>query len=148
MQMQWKISQPDADLVRKIQHHLDCHTITATVLANRGMASPENASQFMQPTLDQLPSPWELKGMRSATTRILKALQSNEKILVFGDYDADGVTATALLASFLEAAGAQVVSHLPHRIDESALELLRIRYEFAVGAAGTQGLQRVGQRVE
>jgi single-stranded-DNA-specific exonuclease len=118
MQMQWKITQPDDALVRHLQQQLKCHPITATVLANRGMVSPEQAARFMQPKLDQLPSPGELKGMQAATQRIYSALQNNEKILVFGDYDADGVTATALLVNFLRAVGAQVVAHIPHRIDE------------------------------
>jgi single-stranded-DNA-specific exonuclease len=118
MQMQWKISQPDDALVRQLQQHLKCHPITATVLANRGINSAEQADRFMQPRLEQLPSPMELKGMQAATQRILSALQHDEKILVFGDYDADGVTATALLVNFLKAAGARVSAHVPHRIDE------------------------------
>ncbi len=118
MQMQWKITQPENTLVRKIQEHLDCHPITATVLANRGINTPEQADRFLYPRLDELPSPWELKGMRAATRRIYTALLNKEKILVFGDYDADGVTATALLVDFLTVSGARVDAHLPHRIDE------------------------------
>ncbi len=118
MQMQWKITQPENTLVHQIQEHLDCHPITATVLANRGINTPEQADRFLYPRLDELPSPWELEGMRAATRRIYTALLNKEKILVFGDYDADGVTATALLVDFLAASGARVDAHLPHRIDE------------------------------
>ena len=118
MQMQWKILQPDPAKVQAIQEHLNCHAITATVLANRNIATPPQADQFLQPSLDALPDPMGLHGMESATVRILSAMQRREKILVFGDYDADGVTATALLSNFLQSAGADVTVHIPHRIDE------------------------------
>ncbi len=118
MQMQWKILQPDPAKVEAIRQHLNCHPITATVLANRNIESPPQADRFLQPTLDALPSPMELHGMEAATRRILAAMQHKEKILIFGDYDADGVTATALLSQFLRSAGADVMVHIPHRIEE------------------------------
>lgn len=118
MQMQCEISQPDLDLVRRIQQQLDCHPILATVLANRNIGTAQRAADFLQPTFQSLPNPMELSGMREATDRIYHALQKNERILVFGDYDADGVTAAAVLATFLKCAGADVQVHLPHRITE------------------------------
>lgn len=118
MQMEWKISQPEQTLVQQIQQHLRCHPLTAIVLANRGVTSPEQATRFMQANMDAMPSPWELEGMQAATQRIQTALTNKEKILIFGDYDADGITATALLSHFLKAAGARVVAHLPHRLKE------------------------------
>lgn len=118
MQMQWKILQPDRALVQEIQSHLQCHPVTATVLANRQVQSAQQASLFIQQGLESLPSPYLLCGIASAVERIILALQSKEKIMVFGDYDADGVTATAVLLNFLKAAGADAFYHLPHRIDE------------------------------
>lgn len=118
MQMQWKILQPDRDLVREIQQHLQCHPITATVLANRQIGSIEDAEQFLQPGLDRLPSPDLLIGLKKAVARIIKALRNREKIMIFGDYDADGITATVVLFKFLSAAGADVNYHLPHRVKE------------------------------
>lgn len=118
MQMQYEISHPDRDLVRRIQQHLDCHPILATVLANRNIGTAQHAADFLQPSFQSLPNPMELSGMRAATDRICHALQKNEQIMVFGDYDADGVTATAVLTTFLECAGANVKVHLPHRTTE------------------------------
>lgn len=118
MQMQYEISQPDQDLVRNIQQHLNCHPILATVLANRNIATAQHAADFLQPTFQSLPNPMELSGMCKACDRIHQALQKNERILVFGDYDADGVTATAVLATLLKHAGANVLVHLPHRTTE------------------------------
>ena len=118
MQMQCEILQPDPELVRQIQHQLDCHPILATVLANRNLASAGQAADFLDPTLQSLPNPMELTGMREAADRIHAAMKNNERILVFGDYDADGVTATAVLVGFLRCAGADVCAHLPHRMLE------------------------------
>jgi single-stranded-DNA-specific exonuclease len=118
MQMQWKILQPDRTKVLAIQKHLNCHPITAAVLANRNISTPLQADDFLEPTLGILPSPMALNGMAPATQRIYEALERKEKILIFGDYDADGVTATALLFHFLKSAGADVIVHIPHRIDE------------------------------
>jgi single-stranded-DNA-specific exonuclease len=118
MQSKWEILQPNMTLVQKIRDHLNCHPITAKVLANRNITTPAQASDFFQPSLEILPSPMDLTGMAAATQRILAALKHQERILVFGDYDADGVTATALLVDFLTCAGASVYTHIPHRIEE------------------------------
>lgn len=118
MQMQWKILQPDRSLVHEIQQRFQCHPITATVLANRRFGSVDDAEHFLQPGLDKLPSPGLLNGVDGAVKRIIQALRNNEKIMIFGDYDADGITATVLLYKFLLDAGADVFYHLPHRVKE------------------------------
>lgn len=118
MQMQWKILQPDPELVTQIQGYLKCHPITAQVLANRQIHSNREIDLFIQAGLDNLPSPNSLSGIDSAVGRIVQALERNENILIFGDYDADGVTAAAVLYNFLKAAGANVTYHLPHRVKE------------------------------
>ena len=118
MQMQWKILQPDPESVKEIGKHLNCSAITATVLANRCINTPEQAEAFIQPALSTLPEPMKLSGMQTAVERICRALEKKENILVFGDYDADGVTATAVLTRFLTSAGANVQPHIPHRIEE------------------------------
>ncbi|RJQ78572.1 MAG: single-stranded-DNA-specific exonuclease RecJ, partial [Desulfobacteraceae bacterium] len=118
MQLQWKILQPDRNLVREIQQGLQCHPLTAAILANRNIASSHQAVHFMQPGLENLPAPTALKGIQKAAERIVRALRLQEKIMVFGDYDADGITATAVMFNFLKAAGADVFYHLPHRVEE------------------------------
>lgn len=118
MQIQWDILEPDENLVRRIQERLNCHPVTAAVIANRNLDSPEKAVEFLQPAMSDLPSPFLLSGMRTAVERICHALENRKKILVIGDYDADGVTATAVMVDFLKAAGGHVDFHLPHRIHE------------------------------
>jgi single-stranded-DNA-specific exonuclease len=118
MQTQCEILQPDPQVIQQIQKHLECHPILAAVLANRDIGSAEDAELFLNPTFQSLPNPMELSGMSEATARISSAIENKERILVFGDYDADGVTATAVLVSFLTWAGADVRIHLPHRTIE------------------------------
>lgn len=118
MQMQWKILQPERTVVEQIRRRFECHPVTATVLANRNIGSLDHLVRFIRPSLEDLPPPDALQGLSAAVDRIIHALQNNEKILVFGDYDADGVTAGVVMFNFLKAAGAQVSLHLPHRIHE------------------------------
>ena len=118
MHPQWNILEPDPRLVRQIQENLRCHPVTATVIANRQRHSAESAVDFLQSSISDLPSPLLLGDMQTAVERICRALAKEENILVIGDYDADGVTSTALMVDFLQAAGARVSAHLPHRIHE------------------------------
>ena len=92
--------------------------VVATVLVNRGIRSPEEAAALRSVSLSQLRAPFELKGIDGAVARIADAVRSGEKILVFGDYDVDGVTATAVLIEFLRAAGARVSYYIPDRRQE------------------------------
>jgi single-stranded-DNA-specific exonuclease len=82
------------------------------------MTDPSRAAAFLNPTVDQLRSPMGLAGMPTAVRRIGTALTANEKILVFGDYDTDGITATAILLTFFRQAGADPLWYIPDRITE------------------------------
>ncbi|MBT8339677.1 MAG: single-stranded-DNA-specific exonuclease RecJ [Desulfatitalea sp.] len=116
--MQWKILSPDPNQVQEIQNCLQCHPITAKVLANRKLGATDQIHTYLNPKLGALPDPASLAGMQTAVARIVRAIQGKEKILIFGDYDADGITATAVLNHFLRVAGARTTCHLPHRVEE------------------------------
>ena len=90
----------------------------ATILANRGFEDPEEVHTFLYPTIADLTPPFSLKDIGLAAERIGHALVHHEKILIFGDYDVDGVTSTAILSNFLKYAGARVSTHIPHRVGE------------------------------
>jgi len=115
---QWHMLEPDPRRVDAIQKFLGCHPVVAAVLVNRGIRSPEEAAALRSVSLSQLRAPFELKGIDGAVARIADAVRSGEKILVFGDYDVDGVTATAVLVEFLRAAGARVSYYIPDRREE------------------------------
>lgn len=95
----------------------DIHPIMAQVLYNRGISDYETAMDFLMGK-EVLHNPMKLKGMNEALARIRQAIRQKEAIVVYGDFDADGVTSTVLLVQTLEALGAHVTPYIPHRVDE------------------------------
>ena len=118
MKKEWQIPQPDIHLVEKLCGMLNCHPAIASILINRNIFSTEDVSNFFNTSLNQLRSPFSIKDMDVAVDRILAAIERKEKILIFGDYDVDGITATTILLEFLRSAGANVSYYIPHRITE------------------------------
>lgn len=118
MENRVNISRPDAGLVDRLSRELKCHPITAAVLVNRNITTAQDASDFLAPALSRVRSPFALKDIEKAALRTASAIETGEKILVFGDYDVDGVTSTVILVEFLQGIGADVRYHIPHRVDE------------------------------
>jgi single-stranded-DNA-specific exonuclease len=113
-----KYSEPDKKTIQVLAKGLDCHPLLATLLCARGITDLEDARFFLNPDFKHLTDPFLLKDMQKAVERIFTAVENKEKILIFGDFDADGVTATALLSDFLEYCDADVSWYVPHRIKE------------------------------
>lgn len=90
----------------------------AGILVRRGLSEPEVAAKFLKPMLRTLSDPFLLPEMDAATARILAAVEKRERIVLYGDYDVDGVTSLTLLTRLLRAYGAEVATFLPHRVDE------------------------------
>ena len=110
--------QPDPAVVRELSQKLNCHPVTAAVLVNRNIETQSDASHFLQVSLNNLRPPSSLKDTDTAVERIYNAITGKQKILLFGDYDVDGITATVVLLNFLRHAGADVTYYIPHRINE------------------------------
>ncbi|WP_207679712.1 single-stranded-DNA-specific exonuclease RecJ [Desulfonema magnum] len=104
--------------MKKIRDILNCSPVVAAILANRNMLSESDILRFRNASLSNLRPPFSMKDMDVAVRRIYAAIKNNEKILIFGDYDADGVTATTVLLEFLRYTGADVSFYIPHRIKE------------------------------
>lgn len=90
----------------------------ARLLVRRGFETVDDARSFLEPSLDQLHDPFRMRDMDRAVDRIERAISSGERIAVYGDYDVDGITATALLVRYLRWRGASVEYYIPHRIEE------------------------------
>ena len=118
MKKEWQILQPDIYLVEKFCKMLNCHPAVASILINRNIFSTEDVSNFFNTSLTQLSPPFSIKDMDAAVDRILAAIERKEKILIFGDYDVDGITATTLVLEFLHSVDADVSYYIPHRIAE------------------------------
>ncbi|MBF0119118.1 MAG: single-stranded-DNA-specific exonuclease RecJ [Desulfobacterales bacterium] len=118
MKPYWQVQKPDDQSIEKLYDGLNCHPVIAAILANRNILSPEDASNFLNPSLTHIRPPFVMKDMDKAVDRIISAISNKEKILIFGDYDVDGITATSILIDFLQYAGAGVSYYIPHRILE------------------------------
>jgi single-stranded-DNA-specific exonuclease len=131
----WRERNGDARLGLTLAQRLGVPEIVGRILAGRGVIESE-AERFLAPTLrDALPDPLSFKGMEQAVARIVDAVRGGETIAVFGDYDVDGATASALLKRFLESAGGNVRVYIPDRQREgygpNAPALLKLKAEGA-----------------
>ena len=108
----------DDAVAARLARELGLDPLASRVLACRGLGDPAAAQRFLDPRLADLPDPFLMSGMEPAVARLARALEAGERIALYGDYDVDGVTSTALLAGFLRAAGGDVVTYVPHRLVE------------------------------
>jgi len=116
---QWVLAiDPSDELVNEIVGQVDLPRSIIRILINRKIDTVEKINSFSKPRLEDLSDPFILKGMAEAIRRITDALRENEKILIYGDYDVDGITATSLLFLVLNRLGAQVDFYLPNRLTE------------------------------
>ena len=118
MKTSWILQKENQKLSEKISKSLNISPITAQLLINRGINTAEEAHQFLNSSLFDLPSPFLMSGMDKAVQRIIKAIENVEKIGIYGDYDVDGVTSTALLYNFLKELGSRVTYYNPDRFTE------------------------------
>ena len=116
--MEWNVIPFDSDRAESLAQALNLPSLVAQLLINRGLYLADQARDFLSPALLHLPDPALMKDMNKAVNRILKAIQQKERIAVFGDYDADGVTATAILIQFLTPFFPDILFYIPHRVRE------------------------------
>jgi single-stranded-DNA-specific exonuclease len=114
----WIIREPDQALTAELAAALGVSPIVAGLLIARGHPGLDSARAFLNPSLDQLHDPFLMSGMSDAVTRVLRAIDHREPILIYGDYDVDGTTGTAVLLRALRMLGATAGYHVPHRFTE------------------------------
>lgn len=118
MDRQWVVLESNPDLVNHLCKELNFTPLFARLLVNRGLHEISDARLFLNGELKDLPSPFLLKDMKKAVTRLVRAIQNRESIYIYGDYDVDGVTATAALLNFFQEIGVPAHFHIPHRLKE------------------------------
>ncbi|MDR3543359.1 MAG: single-stranded-DNA-specific exonuclease RecJ [Desulfosporosinus sp.] len=114
----WSMQQSLGQTSETLRESLGISSVVADILVQRGFRQPEEAIEFLRPTLLNLFSPFCFHDMRRVVERLSLALKQKEKVLVYGDYDVDGVTSTTLLYKVLCDLGFQAVAYIPHRQDE------------------------------
>ena len=117
MSLKWNLRTHDAELIQSIERTAGVSPVVAQLLALRGISKPDEVQSFLDLKKTGLRTPEELPGVSKAVELILAAVDRNEKIFVYGDYDADGMTSTAILYLCLKALGADIHYFVPNRLD-------------------------------
>jgi len=118
MKFRWSLAPPQPLLAGQLAAQLNLSPLLTQCLLNRNFSEPPAIETFLQPRLKNLADPFLLPDMNVAVERLLRAREQNEPLVIFGDYDVDGVTSTALLLEVLRALGWQADFYLPNRMDE------------------------------
>jgi single-stranded-DNA-specific exonuclease len=116
--LRWVLPKAAEDAAGTLSRELGLHPVAARILVQRGYDTPEAAQGFLNDDLSALPDPSLMKGLDKAVERIALAIERKELMTLWGDYDVDGVSSTALLSTFLRAVGGNVATYIPHRLGE------------------------------
>ena len=114
----WQIYETDSQKVQELIDKYNLNLLLATILVNRNILETENLDKFLKPTRNDFHDPFLMPDMKIAVERILKAIENKEKIIIYGDYDADGITSITVLKSFFKDIGVEVSSYIPNRLEE------------------------------
>ena len=114
----WELREAEERAVTNLVTELDISSITARILANRGYNNPAQVRDFLDCSLDKMHDPYAFQDMKEAVKRIKRAVDKGEKIVIYGDYDVDGITSTALLMNYLAEQGGDVDFYIPNRLTE------------------------------
>src|SRR5471030_2934883 len=118
MKFRWTLASPQPLLASQLASQLKISALLAQCLTNRGFSEFAAIENFLSPRLKNLADPFLLPNMDKAVERLFRARDKNEPLVIFGDYDVDGVTSTALLLEVLRSLGWKVEFYLPNRMDE------------------------------
>lgn len=118
MRKKWEFYNTDENEVLHISEKYNINKLLATILVNRHIVEEEQIKVFLNPTRGNFHNPLLMPDMKIALNRVLKAIENKEKVIIYGDYDVDGITSTTVLKSFLEERGLHVDSYIPNRLDE------------------------------
>lgn len=116
--VEWRVRPRDAAHERRLAEAVGVSPVTAALLANRGLGEVEQARAYFSPSVEQLLDPYRLPDMEAAVRLLDRAIAERQTVLVHGDYDVDGIAATALLTRFLSKLGVNVQYFIPHRIHD------------------------------
>ena len=118
MNKKWEVYEEDEEQVKEFAKEAKLSYLVASVLKNRGITEKEVLKIFLNPTRDNFHDPFLMPDMEIAVDRILKAIKQKEKVIIYGDYDVDGITSVTVLKKFLSERGLEVGTYTPNRLDE------------------------------
>ena len=136
MHRNWLVNKTNQEFLAYLSNKVSISTVLAQVLVNRGMKDAGSIKDFLYPSLKKIHDPFLMPDIRAAVDRLRSAIERDETVLVHGDYDADGITSTALLVSTLDKLGLKTCYHIPNRITEGyGLSMKGIQKASACNAA-------------
>lgn len=118
MNKKWEFYDSDYEKVREISEKFNISELLATVLVNRNITDDDTIKLFLNPTRNDFYNPYLMPDMEKAVDRIIKAIDTREKTIIYGDYDVDGITSITVLSKFLKERGLVVGTYIPNRLDE------------------------------
>ena len=118
MNKKWEVCKENKNDIDKISKENGLGNLISSILASRGIIEKEEVREFLNPTRDDFHDPFLMPDMEKAVDRILKAIQTQEKTIIYGDYDVDGITSITVLKKFLEERNLQVGEYIPNRLNE------------------------------
>lgn len=118
MNKKWQIYETNEEQIEKIIEENNVNKLIATILSNRGIVEKEDINVFLNPSRNDFHNPYNMPDMEKAVERIIKAKENNEKVIIYGDYDVDGITSITVLKSFLKDIGIEADSYIPNRLTE------------------------------
>ena len=118
MNKKWEIYKTNEEKVEELQKKYKLNRLLSTLLTNRGITEETEIEKFLNPKRSDFYDPFGMPDMEKAVERILKAIENKEQIIIYGDYDVDGITSVTVLKSFLEERGIQVNVYIPNRLNE------------------------------
>ena len=118
MNKKWEVCKENKNDIDKISKENGLSNLISSILASRGIIEKEDVREFLNPTRDDFHDPFLMPDMEKAVDRILKAIQTQEKTIIYGDYDVDGITSITVLKKFLEERNLQVGEYIPNRLNE------------------------------
>ncbi len=133
----WICGYPDREKIKNLTKAMGISPILAEVLVNRGLGTKEDAEEFLYPDSSRLAGPFLMPDMEVSVERIVGALELQEKICIYGDYDVDGITAVSVMMRFLTAARANAFFYIPSRMDEG----------YGLNKAAIEEIHKMGARL-
>ena len=151
MNKKWECYEKDVESIKKVQEEFKVSSLLATIIVNKGLRTKEEIEIFLNPTRNDFHNPYLMPDMEIAVNRIIKAIENKEKVIIYGDYDVDGITSITVLKKFLSDRGLKVDQYIPNRLDEgyglnkTAIEkIVEQKYDLMITVdCGISGIEEV-----
>ena len=118
MNKKWQINEVNEDIIDKIANEFNISKLVASIIASKGLKSQDEIEIFLHPRRTDFHDPFLLPDMEKAVERVIEAINNNEKVAIYGDYDVDGITSSTVLHRFLKDRGLDTDIYIPNRLSE------------------------------